>query len=86
VINKSPYTFNDIREIDKYELFPVLASNLFKSFGDWAGFDEKWLIGKILKNIQGRNIINKFGLEILYFILQNMNRNYWMKLKERIKK
>lgn len=85
VINNSPYTYNDIREIDKYELFPVLVYNLFKSYGDWAGFEEKWLIEKILKTIQGRNSINRFVVEILYVILQKMNENYWMRLKERIK-
>lgn len=40
-----PYSSLDIREIHEAEVAPVLFHNLyFNPAGEWAGFDEEWLM------------------------------------------
>ncbi len=34
---------SELKEIDLYEVFPVLKGNLMSVAGEWNGFDEKWL-------------------------------------------
>ena len=43
VFTKSGFTLEELRQIDLYEVFPLLQWNLLSVAGEWAGFDEKWL-------------------------------------------
>jgi len=63
----SDYSLAEIHDILMLEVFPVCIANLFSVAGEWAGFDEAWLI----KNIMNRKKPNRFR--------QWMNkRNLWM--------
>ncbi len=68
-IQKSPFTYSEIVEINKYELFPVLYVNLVVVAGEWAGFDEKFLEQSCLKSYQNRkNVLNRLKINLLYLI------------------
>jgi hypothetical protein len=41
-IIESPYSLEEVKEINKYEIFPVLQPNLMSVAGEWAGFPENW--------------------------------------------
>ncbi len=78
----SPYSFEQVKEINKYEVFPVLQPNLLSVAGEWAGFNEAWLINSIKKSLSRRNIVRKIGLEVSYFTFKWMCKDYWKELEQ----
>lgn len=77
-IIESPYSFEDVKKKNKYEIFPILQPNLLDVAGEWAGFDEVWLIDSIHKSIEKRNVIKKVIIEISYLFFKSMCKNYWI--------
>lgn len=43
----SPYSVDDLRDILMDDVHPALHANLMLVAGEWAGFDEAWLIERI---------------------------------------
>jgi hypothetical protein len=43
----SPYPLESLHEMLMYDVHPALYPNLLSVAGEWAGFDETWLIGRI---------------------------------------
>jgi len=80
-IIESPYDFEKIKNIDKYEVFPVLKSNLMSPAGEWVGFDDKWLIERITESLNKRHYFNKKAIEKQYLSLKWMRSDYWIKLE-----
>ena len=81
-IIESPYSFEKVKEINKYEIFPVLQANLMSVAGEWAGFDEKWLVESITESLAKRNAVKKIGIESSYLTLKWMCKDYWEKLEK----
>jgi len=69
-IIESPYSFEKVEEINKYEIFPVLQANLMSVAGEWAGFNEKWLVDRIMESLAERNAVKKIRIERLYLKLE----------------
>jgi hypothetical protein len=44
----SPYSLDALHEMLMYDVHPALYPNLLSMAGEWAGFDETWLIERIL--------------------------------------
>ena len=82
-ISKSPYGFEEVRQIDKYEVFPVLYTNLLSVAGEWAGFNEEWLIDAISDSINKRNKANQLVLEASYASFKWMYKEAWEKLERK---
>lgn len=40
---RSPYSLGELERILRYEVHPVLVSNLYSVAGVWSGFDRQWL-------------------------------------------
>lgn len=85
-IRESPYTLEEVKEIDKQEIFPVLYSNLLYAAGAWTGFQEEWLIDKITEAINSSNRYRDFFLRIKYARLKWMYTDYWKKLEAEYRK
>ena len=81
-IIESPYSFKKVKEINKYEVFPVLQPNLMSVSGEWTGFNEEWLINCIKKSLAKRSTIKKIGIESSYLTLKWMHKDYWEKLEK----
>lgn len=43
----SPYSLDDMHEMLMYDVHPALYQNLMSMTGEWAGFEEAWLIERI---------------------------------------
>ena len=43
----SPYSLDDLHEMLMYDVHPALYPNLLSVAGEWAGFDEAWLVQRI---------------------------------------
>ena len=76
----SPYTIEEVKEINKYEIFPSLQTNLLSVAGEWAGFEEAWLVDRITKSITNRSALNKIAIEASYKLLKWMQKDYWNSL------
>jgi hypothetical protein len=76
----SPYTLEEVRSINKYEVFPILQANLLSPAGVWAGFDEDWLVDKITTRLKDRTKLKDFGVNVSYQMSKWMQRTYWNKL------
>ncbi|WP_310555296.1 hypothetical protein [Flavobacterium sp.] len=79
---KSPYSFAEIREINKKEVFPLLQVNLLNVAGEWKGFDEEWLVTTILFTLEKQNLKSFFFNKFYYIMFQNRNKSYWKKVQE----
>ncbi|MBB4806710.1 hypothetical protein HNP38_002006 [Chryseobacterium defluvii] len=80
-IFKSPYTFEEAKEIDKYEIFPVLFSNLLSPAGEWAGFNEKILTESIIQWIDSKSPLDILAIQCVYPVYEWINKEYWEKIK-----
>ncbi len=81
-IIESPYSIKEIKEINKYEIFPVLQPNLTSVTGEWAGFPENWLVENILKSLNQRTTFKKLGIETSWLTFKWMQKDYWVKLEK----
>ncbi|NIF05606.1 hypothetical protein F3J23_09135 [Chryseobacterium sp. Tr-659] len=79
---KSPFSLEKIKKIDKYEVFPVLFSNLLDPAGEWAGFDEKRLVKNIMKWMDSRSQLDILAIKFIYLFYEPINRSYWKKLED----
>lgn len=43
----SPYSLDELYGILMYDVHPALYQNLMSTTGEWAGFDEAWLLERI---------------------------------------
>ena len=43
----SPYPLDELHEMLMYDVHPALYPNLMSVAGEWAGFDEAWLVERI---------------------------------------
>ena len=81
-IIESPYSFEEVKQINKYEVFPILQSNLLSDAGEWSGFDEEWLIKSIVNSLKNRNAVKKVAFKSSYLSLKWMCKDYWESLEK----
>lgn len=81
-IIESPFTFKEVKKINKYEVFPVLQPNLMSVAGEWVGFNEEWLVKRIQNSLANRNYFEKIKIERDYLTLKWMCRDYWERLEK----
>ena len=81
IIIDSPYTWEEIRKIDQFEVFPLLQPNLLRVAGEWAGFHEAWLVNAIQASLAKRNSLKDIGIQVSYRMFKWMCAPYWRKLK-----
>jgi len=80
-ILESPYTFEDVKTINTYEVFPVLQSNLLQPAGECAGFNEKWLVEAITTHLETQNRFKNLMIRIGYKKYGWMQEDYWVRLE-----
>ena len=49
ILASSPYSLSQLDRILVEEVYPACKWTLFSVAGEWAGFDEEWLVARILK-------------------------------------
>jgi hypothetical protein len=58
----SPYSLPELEEILFHEVYPVCQVNLLSAAGEWAGFDQAWLEGRILERLRSTRRLPRLGL------------------------
>lgn len=80
-IIESPYSLEEVKEINKYEVFPVLQPNLLSVAGEWTGFNEEWLVNAIVASNEHRTAAKKLEIDAAYLVFNWMCKDYWKKLE-----
>lgn len=81
-ILESPYTFEEVKTINTYEVFPVLQSNLLQPAGEWAGFNEKWLVETITAYLETKKSSDDMMISANYKKHGWMQEDYWVRLED----
>lgn len=81
-ILESPYTLDEVKKINKYEVFPILHVNLLSMAGEWAGFDKEWLLNKIITRLKTKTKFSDIRVEVSYQMFKWMSKRYWDKLEK----
>jgi hypothetical protein len=85
IIN-SPYTFEEVKMIDKYEVFPVLKYNILQVAGEWVGFEEDWLVENITLKLKNDSKFRRLGIDISYWMCRNLFTDYWLSVETTLNK
>ena len=77
---------SELKEIDLYEVFPVLKGNLMSVAGEWNGFDEKWLNESCTKAyLKRKNGFFRWKTKLQNRFLYSIRKDHWTEIENRIK-
>lgn len=82
VFIESPFSLYEVKQINKYEVFPVLQENLLAITGVWTGFNEEWLIESIENSIGKRKALKNILIDGAYFLFKSMTQDYWLQVEK----
>ena len=81
ILKESGYSFKELKRINYEEVAPVVSPNTLSVAGEWAGFNEEWLIEEIVKRInqkKGNSIFNK----IYKKYIDSITDIYWEQIEK----
>jgi hypothetical protein len=83
-MRRSGYEVEELREIYLFEVAPVVFPNLLSIAGEWAGFDEEWLVQEVTKQARRRSPVLRMlvNLGIGRTVLTFATERHWRKLVE----
>lgn len=80
IFDSSGFTIGELKDINFYEVAPVVGANLFGVAGVWSGFDEKWLIEKINKLKIVKNTKPNFFSKMHRWCAEQNTSRYWKQM------
>jgi hypothetical protein len=83
-MRRSGYTVGELRHIYLYEVAPVVFTNLLSVAGEWAGFDEEWLVAEVTKRAsrKGLSLRAFVGVGIGRRLMTFATERHWVRLVE----
>lgn len=79
---QSPYSLEELRLIERYEVAPVLYLNLLSVAGQWAGFEQESLLAECEKEAdKGRGLIRRVHTRMIDLICKNYTSDFWKRLE-----
>ena len=85
VCAESRFTIDELEMILKCEVAPVLLPNLSNVAGQWIGFNENWLVGKISNRKPKKTIpLQKTHKFLSILNLQNNTNKHWITISYQI--
>jgi hypothetical protein len=85
VFHQSGLNIMEIKEIDLFEVFPILQTNLLSFAGVWAGFNEDTLIPECIKHFnKRRNSFYRLNCRFWNLIFYWMRKDYWHAIEKRM--
>jgi hypothetical protein len=81
VLAASPYSVAELREIELWEVAPVVWSNLIVPAGAWQGFDQRWLAAACARQAGRRSVALRLAVPLGFrrFVRWATN-DYWQRL------
>jgi hypothetical protein len=81
VLAQSPYSLAELREIELWEVAPVVGSNLLSVAGEWAGFAPDWLFAACEKRAERRSLaLRVFAALGFRRFVRRSSEHYWARL------
>ena len=85
VFNQSGLDRDTIKEVDLYEVFPLLQLNLLSVAGVWDGFDEEWLFLHCERLYRKRNEwFHRLKTQFWNKLFYRMRADYWKHIDIRL--
>ncbi len=84
VMAESKYSLRELRDIYLYEVAPVLYPNLLNVAGEWAGFEEEWLYGKIKEEMRRSSPTRRFFHRLKRPLMTYATERHWRALTEKV--
>lgn len=81
VMKDSGYTLGELRNIYLYEVAPVVYQNLLSPAGEWAGFDQTWLVAEIERQLRRRSSLKHLMLRIKKPLMTYATKTEWQQLE-----
>ena len=83
ILQESKLSMRQLKDIDRYEVLPVLKFNLISVTGVWTEFNEKLLFEHCSKHFKKRSLITRFTSKILQFFYGD-NQQHWQQIEKYI--
>ena len=83
ILQESKLSMRQLKDIDRYEVLPVLKFNLISVTGVWTEFNEKLLFEHCSKYFKKRSLITRFTSKILQFFYGD-NQQHWQQIEKYI--
>jgi len=80
VFSASPFSMAEIKQINKYEVFPLLYTNLLSTAGVWDGFDEEWLVMNLTKKLNEQTFFRKLRIDLSYRLHKRVFVDHWKRV------
>ncbi len=78
VLAESPYSMNELKDIERYEVAPVLWSNLIDVAGEWAGWDPDQLNQDCAEKMMlGRGRIRRIKTRLARCFVRYCTSDHW---------
>ena len=85
VMAESNYSLGELRDIYLYEVAPVLYPNILSVAGEWAGFDEEWLYGKVKEEVRRSSPARRFFHRLKKPLMTYATERHWRALAEKVR-
>jgi len=83
---KSGKTIQQIKEIDFYEVSPVLKGNLMSVAGEWGGFNKNWLNENCEKKyLKRKKIFFRLKIKLSHVFWFWMGKGHWKEIEHLMK-
>ena len=76
VLADSPYSISEAETILWREVYPVCIPNMMSIAGEWAGFDEDWLVDAILQESSQKWTLGRFIQPLRWMV-----RDDWLRIE-----
>jgi hypothetical protein len=78
VLARSPYSIDELHQIELWEVAPVVWSNALSVAGNWTGFDDGWIRAECAMRARRRSLILR-AVVFLGFgrFVRSLTGRYW---------
>jgi hypothetical protein len=81
MLARSPYSVAELRDIELWDVAPVVLRNMMSIAGEWAGFNESWIYAECEKRARRRSLLLRLAVACGFGLLVRWaTARYWSQL------
>jgi hypothetical protein len=85
ILAESPYSIVELRQIELWEVAPVVSWNMLSIAGTWSGFDEGWICTECGRRAEHRSVTMRVAVLLGFgFLVRSLTGRYWSRLDRMI--
>lgn len=83
---ESPYSLQEIRAIDRYEVFPLLQQNRLSVAGVWTGFKPEWVVEECaIREKKRKSWWYRMYCNFYYSLFGGTHKQLWKDIEYRLR-